>query len=87
MVVATNKLTSRALREFFREEEEDLQKKAKDRSEKEQAEALLILYSQNTRNRKDNFNPINQDRTEITYFNQSPLTNIEKQQQQLSKQY
>lgn len=32
MVVATNKLTSRALHDFFREEEEDLQKKAKDRS-------------------------------------------------------
>ena len=80
MVVATNKLTSRALCEFFREEEEDLQKKAKDRSEKEQAEALMIIYSQNTRNRRDNFNPINQDKTEITYYHQSPLTVFEKKQ-------
>ena len=80
MVVATNKLTSRALCEFFREEEEDLQKKAKDRSEKEQAEALMIIYSQNTRNRRDNFNAINQDKTEITYYHQSPLTAFEKKQ-------
>lgn len=80
MVVATNKLTSRALDDFFREEEEDLVKKAKDKAKIEQIDAPSVVYAQNTKNRCVNFNPVDQDKTEIEYFHKSPFTNIEQRQ-------
>lgn len=76
IVVASNRLTSRALCLYFKDEEEDLQKKAKDRANILQVNENAVIYAHNTRNRCINFDPVDQDKTEVEYFHKSPFTNI-----------
>lgn len=87
MLIASNKLTSRALYNYFKGEEEDLQKKVKDKANVEQIGSPSVIYAHNTHNRCVNFDPINQDKTEVEYFHKSPYINIEQRQEKLSKSF